>query len=102
MKTGIADKFQTAYDTEGIRAGVEYLEGVKKELDGLSSDVGRMIKTAQQVAVDQDLAAFVNDDPKELAPTKEEFITLFGREMFDRVKKFSKPRRIFTWLTKQT
>jgi hypothetical protein len=100
MKHGIADKFQDAYDTEGIRAGVEYLEGVKAELDGLSSDVGRMINAARNIAVKQGVAAYVNDDPKELAPTKDEFIKLFGREMFDRVKKLSKPRRIFTWLTK--
>ena len=100
MRHNIADKFQSAYDADGIRAGVEYLEGVKKELDGLSSDVGRMIKTAQQVAIDQRVAAFVEDAPKELAPSKEEFIQLFGREVFDKVKKLSKPKRIFTWLTK--
>ena len=98
MKGGIDQRFQQAYDAEGIRAGVEYLESVKAELDGLSSDVGRMIKAAQEVAVAQGVAAFITDNPKELAPTKEEFITLFGREMFDRVKKLSKPRRIFTWL----
>jgi hypothetical protein len=100
MKTGIAEKFQQAYDDEGLKAGVEYLENVKKELDGLSADVGRMIKTARDVAINQGLAAYVDDEPKELAPSKEEFINLFGREMFDKVKKLSKPKRIFTWLIK--
>jgi broad specificity phosphatase PhoE len=100
MKTSLAERFQEAYDTDGIRAAIEYLESVKKELDGLSSDVGRMIKTTQQLAVDQKVAAYVDDAPKELAPTKDEFITLFGREMFDKVKKLSKPKRIFTWLIK--
>jgi hypothetical protein len=94
-----AEQFQAEYDRDGIRAGIDYLTGVKKELDDMSKDVGLMIKAAQEVAVKQGLAAWVDDDPRELAPSKERFIELFGIETFNRVKAHSKPRRIFTWMT---
>lgn len=100
MSARYAQKFEEEYDAGGIRAGVEYLEGIKADLDILRSDVDRMLATAKDVAVKQGVAAYVLDDPKELAPTKDQFIKLYGREAFDRVKRISKPKRIFTWLTK--
>lgn len=95
-----AQEFEEAYDNHGIKAGVEYLEGVKKELADLQADVDRMIKTAKDVAVKQNAAAYVEDEPKELAPTKDQFIKLYGIAEFNRIKRISKPRRIFTWLIK--
>jgi hypothetical protein len=100
MSARYAEKFEQAYDAHGIRAGVEYLEGIKADLDSLRSDVDNMLTTAREVAVKQGAAAYVLDDPKELAPTKDQFIKLYGRATFDRVKRISKPKRIFTWLTK--
>jgi hypothetical protein len=94
-----AQKFEEAYDAQGIKAGVEYLEGIKKDLADLQADVDRMLKTARDVAVKQKAAAYVEDDPKELAPTKDQFIQLYGIAEFNRIKRISKPRRIFTWLT---
>ena len=100
MSTQYAQRFEEEYDAGGIRAGVEYLEDIKADLDSLRSDVDRMLATAKDVAVKQNVAAYVLDDPKELAPTKDQFIKLYGRATFDRVKRISKPKRIFTWLTK--
>jgi hypothetical protein len=95
-----AQKFEEAYDAQGIKAGVEYLEGIKKDLADLQADVDRMLKTAREVAVKQGAAAYVTDEPKELAPTKDQFIQLYGIAEFNRIKRISKPRRIFTWLIK--
>jgi hypothetical protein len=95
-----AQKFEEAYDAHGIKAGVEYLEGIKKDLADIQADVDKMIKTARELAIKQKAAAYVLDDPKELAPTKDQFIELYGAAEFNRVKRFSNPKRIFTWLVK--
>lgn len=94
----IAERFEEQFEEHGIKTGIEYLQGIKAELAKVSRDIDTMIKTAQSVAVDQGLAQFVTDEPRELAPSKEKFIELFGQAQFDRVKSYSKPRRIFTWL----
>jgi hypothetical protein len=92
-----AQEFEAACKVHGVRAGVEYLEAIQKDLADLQSDVTRMLKTARDVAVTHGIAAYVLEEPKELAPTKDQFIKLYGAEEFRRVMRISSPRRIFTW-----
>jgi len=94
----IMEQYEEAYDSFGIKPALGFLEATKAELRGMLRDVDKMIDSAREAAVAQGIAQYVEDEPRELAPSKEKFIALFGQETFDRVKTYSKPRRIFTWL----
>lgn len=54
-------------------------------------------KELQGLAVKKDLATYAEGKPSELAPTKDQFIELYGKEEFDRVKRVGKPRQYFVW-----
>jgi hypothetical protein len=58
-------------------------QGAKKELQGL--------------AIKKSLATYATGKPSELPPTKDQFIELYGKEEFDKVKRIGKPRQYFVW-----
>lgn len=89
--------YEQARQQHGIKASVLLLEEREEILSDALKELRAVLKRAQQEAVDYDLATWTFTDPKELAPTKQQFIDLFGMETFNKVKREGAPTRIFTW-----
>lgn len=94
----IAARFEETTREQGYKAGMDYLRGVEKEMSSALSNMRRIVKQAEQLCIERGLATYIEDKPREIAPSKEKFIEIFGQEAFDAVKSYSRPRRIFTWL----
>lgn len=101
QSTKILTRFEHLHDQHGIAAGVDYLEGIKAELQAVLTDVNQAISAAQNQAVTAGLGRFVYDKPQERVPSKEKFIELFGIETFNQVKTLTRGKRVFIWNGKE-
>jgi len=81
-----------------IKERLLYLEEALRDNRSVSRQYTKLIDYYQQQAVDQGLATWVYKPSRELAPTKDQFVGLFGQEAFDQVKRPSKPERELIWL----
>ena len=86
--------------------GKDFETDLKSELsliDEAMENLKTLQKSRQKIAKEEGFAIMFTDtknfEPSELAPTKPMYIELHGQEAFDKVKRYSKPRPVFTWVS---
>tara|TARA_Y100001938_G_scaffold141720_1_gene211915 strand:- start:572 stop:937 length:366 start_codon:yes stop_codon:yes gene_type:complete len=91
---------------EADSKGEDFETDLKSELSLIDQAMENLktLKTArQEIAKEEGFAIMFTDtqnfEPSELAPTKPMYIELHGQEAFDKVKRYSKPRPVFTWVS---
>ena len=90
---------------EEMSDGKDFETDLRSELsliDQAMENLKTLKAARQEIAREEGFAIMFTDtqnfEPSELAPTKPMYIELHGQEAFDKVKRYSKPRPVFTWI----
>ena len=83
---------------KGLRASWDYLA---KHIDDMETSLKLMRelqKAVEQEAFKRDLGCMVRGEPREIGPTREMFIAVYGVAAWNAIKRWSNPTLKFHWL----